>query len=320
MQGSGTVHKHDRVLELYTRLLNGELIRKQELAEEYGVSDRSIQRDIDSVRGYLSDRAVKGNGMSEVIYDHAAKGFRLNSSKTVSLTNAELFAAAKILLESRSLRKDEMEHIILELIEAGIPISEQKKMSDLLRNELFHYVEPRHGKELVDTIWKLGNSITEHHFVRIRYKKPNGEITEARVKPVGIMNSEYYFYLIAYIENRDKKYPGYPTIYRIDRIESYRILDDTFHIPYRDRFEEGQFRKRIPFMYGGRLYHAKFVYHGTDINAVLDRLPTAQAEPMEDGSWLVSAEVYGKEGLNLWLKGQNVSAGPDAKMPGKMPG
>ena len=175
LQGKESIHKHDRVLEIYTRLMGGEIIKKQELAEEYSVSPRSV-----------------------------------------TLTNAELFTAAKILLESRSLAKDEMERIISELIEAGLPISERKKMSELLRNELFHYVEPRHGKPLVDQIWELGSAVYRHQLTELEYQKSSGEITKATVKPVGIMSSEYYFYLLAYIGDKDKKYPGYPTVYRID--------------------------------------------------------------------------------------------------------
>ena len=118
------------------------------------------------------------------------------------------------------------------------------------------------------------------------------------------MGSEYYFYLIAYIGDKDKKYPGYPTIYRIDRIISYKVTEESFHVPYRDRFEEGEFRKRIPFMYTGKLHKTSFIYTGTDINAVLDRLPSATAKKLEDGNYLVMVEVYGEKGLELWLKGQ----------------
>lgn len=307
LQGKESIHKHDRVLEIYTRLMGGEIIKKQELAEEYSVSPRSIQRDIDSIRDYLANRVTKGERETNIIYDYIAGGFRAVSPRSVTLTNAELFTAAKILLESRSLAKDEMERIISELIEAGLPISERKKMSELLRNELFHYVEPRHGKPLVDQIWELGGAVYRHQLTELEYQKSSGEITKATVKPVGIMSSEYYFYLLAYIGDKDKKYPGYPTVYRIDRIKSYRIREDIFRIPYRDRFEEGEFRKRIPFMYTGKLHTARFIYKGSDIDAVLDRLPTAVAKEQKDGSYLVTVEVFGEKGLNMWLKGQNIS-------------
>lgn len=299
-----TVRKHDRVLEIYNRLISGEIIRKTELAEEYGVDPRSIQRDIDSIREFYSNRTTKGDEFAEIKYDHIAKGFRLSSAKTITLTNAELFAVAKILLESRSLSKEELGKIITDLIDACLPASEKKKMRDLVLNELFHYVEPKHGKKLINTIWELGTAVYFHHKIQMEYQKVNGEISVADIKPVGIMNSEYYFYLIAYIGDKDKKHPGYPTIYRIDRIKGYKVLDDTFHVPYKDRFEEGEFRKRIPFMYTGILYQTNFTYVGPDVNAVLDRLPTATAKLLEDGKYLINVEVFGETGLNMWLNGQ----------------
>lgn len=298
------IRKHERVLELYSRLMAGETVKKKDLAEEYGVDPRSIQRDIDSIRDFCSDRAAKGGGLTEIQYDHKEKGFRIVSKKTVTLTDAELFSVAKILLESRSLNKKEMEEIITALLDSCLSTSEKRKMSDLIRNEMFHYVEPRHGKALVNTIWELGTAVHGHRKLQIEYEKVNGEVTEAVLKPVGIVGSEYYFYLIAYIGDNDKKYSGYPTIYRIDRIRKFSVLPETFRVPYADRFEEGEFRKRIPFMYGGPLKKVRFIYKGTDINAVLDRLPSAECVKLADGRYQVCAEVYGTIGLDLWINGQ----------------
>lgn len=298
------IRKHDRILEMHSRLMSGEIIRKPDLAEEYGVNPRSIQRDIDSIRDFYANRTIKDGEITEIKYDRIAKGFHMVNAKKVTLTNADLFAVIKILLESRSLTKAEMGPIIENLIASCLPVAERTKMSALTKNELFHYVEPRHGKSLVNLVWELGSAVYSHRKVSLKYKKVNGEITQALVKPVGIMESEYYFYLIAYIGEKDKEHPGYPTIYRIDRIENYKIANETFQIPEKERFKEGEFRKRIPFMYGGKLHKTSFIYKGMDINTVLDRLPTAQANKLDDGTYMVITEVYGEIGLNLWLKGQ----------------
>jgi len=298
------IRKHDRVLEIYTRLLSGEVIHKEDLAEEYGVTPRSIQRDIDSVRDFYSNRATTVGEAAEIRYDRTAKGFRIISAKTVTLTNAELFAVAKILLESRSLSKQEMEKIISDLINACLPAGERKKMKDLVGNEIFHYVEPRHGKILADTIWELGTAVYSQRKIKLKYQKANGEETNAVIKPVGIMESEYYFYLIAYVGDKDKEHPGYPTIYRIDRIQQCRVMDERFVVPYKERFEDGEFRKRIPFMFGGPLTKVEFIYKGPDIDAVLDRLPTAEYKVLKDGEYRVKVEVYGTVGIEMWLRSQ----------------
>lgn len=123
------------------------------------------------------------------------------------------------------------------------------------------------------------------------------------------MFSEYYLYLLAFIRGIDRKAEFenpddlFPTIYRVDRVQSFHITDEHFQVPYRERFQEGEFRKRMQFMYGGKLQKICFKYTGSSIEAVLDRLLTAEiVEQTEDG-WVVKAEIFGK-GIYMWLRSQ----------------
>ena len=296
--------KSKRILDIQQRLIDGEVLNKSKLASEYGADPRSIQRDIDEIRAFYADRTASGNSICEVAYDRKLKGFRLVEKNSNALTDAEIFALMKILLCSRSLSRSEVRDIIEKLLELNLLPSEKKVMKGLIDNELFNYVEPRHHKQLSSTVWELGNLIHQHRVIELRYKKSSGAETSARVKPLAVLVSEYYFYLIAYIGDADKEHTGYPTIYRIDRILSYTAADETFYIPYKDRFEEGEFRNKIPFMYSGKLQKRSFIYKGPDIDAVLDRLPTAKAVKQKDGSYRVTAEVYGDMGLSMWLRSQ----------------
>ena len=56
-------------------------------------------------------------------------------------------------------------------------------------------------------------------------------------------------------------------------------------------------------MYGGKLQKVKFKYTGPDVDAILDRLPTAQILDEENGAYIISAEVFGT-GINMWLRSQ----------------
>ena len=57
-------------------------------------------------------------------------------------------------------------------------------------------------------------------------------------------------------------------------------------------------------MYPGKLRRVKFLYRGSNVEAVLDRLPTAQiVKENADGSCLITAESYG-DGFDMWLKSQ----------------
>ena len=51
-----------RVLDIYTKLINGGVINKLQEADRYGVNERTIQRDIDDIRNFLElDVEEKGD-------------------------------------------------------------------------------------------------------------------------------------------------------------------------------------------------------------------------------------------------------------------
>lgn len=302
-----------RVLQIYAKLSDGYVVNKAEEAARYGVNERSIQRDIDHIRIFLDEDSDRTGVVNSIVYDRNAKGYRLETLYKIRLQNSEVLALCKILLDSRAFTKAEMVEMLDKLITCCVPKINQKRVKDLISNEEFHYVEPRHKTKFTDQMWDLGQAISESRFIEIDYYRTKDKQTVHRkLKPVAIMFSEYYFYLTAFIDDDEVKKDfdvlndSFPTIYRIDRIKSMEVLDERFHIPYSSRFEEGEFRKRIQFMYGGKLQKVEFRYTGPDIDAILDRLPTAQILDETDGAFIVSAEVFGK-GIDMWIKSQGDS-------------
>lgn len=302
---NGSQPKEDRILSLYVRLQKGDIIRKAEEARRFGVTEKSIQRDIDALRSFMLDEHTG----QTVIYDKRLSGYRLDA-ETGKLSNSEILAVCKILLESRSLPKADMDILLDKLLACCVPESNKKQVGALIGNERLHYIEPHHGVSVLDRLWEIGTAVKEQRVMEITYEKLKNHETVTRIiEPVGIIFSEYYFYLTAFIRGIDKEKEFenaddlYPTIYRIDRIRSFRITDEHFRVRYAGRFEEGEFRKRVQFMFGGRLQTIRFRYTGPSIEVILDRLPTAEARENDDGSWDVTAEVFGK-GVEMWLRGQ----------------
>ncbi len=297
--------KVGRILDLYNRFTNGEILVKAEEAARYDVNERSIQRDIDDIRAYLANDYGSGR---DIIYDRNQKGYVLIRNAGNTLTNSEILAVCKILLESRSMMKDEMYPIIDKLLQCCVPCENYRQVADLISNEKFHYLEPHHGRNFINDMWDINSAVYEHRMMRICYQKLKEKDNVMRlIQPVGIMFSEYYFYLCAYIsaseDMPDVPNRAFPTIYRIDRIEEFEVLDEHFHVPYAERFQEGEFRKRIQFMFGGELRTVIFRYKGISIESVLDRFPTAEIIEHDDSGWTVKAEVYGN-GAEIWLRGQ----------------
>ena len=101
--------KTTRVLELYQDFLSGKLINKQKAAEQYHVNVRSIQRDIDSIRDFLSEQCAKEGIVRKIEYDKKENGYRLVTQEVEQLSKGEVLALCKILLESRAFTKEQVE-------------------------------------------------------------------------------------------------------------------------------------------------------------------------------------------------------------------
>ena len=298
--------KINRTLYIYSELLQGNVVEKSKLAEYTGVSEKSIQRDFEDIRNFLQEGETK----HQLKYDCHENGYRLNKTAQLTLSTDEVLAVSKILLESRAFSKKEMRNILDKLIGNCISQDDRTAISDMLNNELFHYVELRHHKEFLDKLTPLSQAIRESHVIRITYSKLKGNTTvERRLEPLAILFSEYYFYLVGFIEDIDRKEAFenpddiFPTIYRIDRIKELEVMEEHFRIPYANRFEEGEFRKRIQFMYGGVLQKVRFKYTGMSVDSVLDRLPTARIISEEGEAYEIEAEVFGK-GIDMWVRSQ----------------
>lgn len=301
----------DRLLAMYAQLAEGKPLYKAREAVKYNCSLRSIQRDIEDLRSFFADRSETTGVVQELIYDRKLNAYRLVPLLRNLLTNEETFAVLKVLLESRSLTKVELFPILEKLISCCVPPDNRRQVTDLIANEKYHYVEPRHKKEILEKMWNLSAAIRAHKEIKITYMRQSGDDVSRVLKPVGIMFSEFYFYLVGFIDKEnllekikfEVENDPFPTIYRIDRIKEYAVTDRHFNVPYQNRFEEGEFRKRVQFMYGGKLQKIKFWYKGPSVEAVLDRLPTAKILQHDGNGYLISAEVFGK-GINMWLRSQ----------------
>lgn len=301
----------DRLLAMYAQLAEGKPLYKAREAVKYNCSLRSIQRDIEDLRSFFADRSETTGVVQELIYDRKLNAYRLVPPLRNLLTNEETFAVLKVLLESRSLTKTELFPILEKLISCCVPPDNRRQVTDLIANEKYHYVEPRHKKEILEKMWNLSAAIRAHKEIKITYMRQSGDDVSRVLKPVGIMFSEFYFYLVGFIDKENQlekikfevENDPFPTIYRIDRIKEYAVTDRHFNVPYQNRFEEGEFRKRVQFMYGGKLQKIKFWYKGPSVEAVLDRLPTAKILQHNGNGYLITAEVFGK-GINMWLRSQ----------------
>ncbi|MBG9989147.1 WYL domain-containing protein [Aerococcaceae bacterium DSM 111176] len=292
----GKVDKGFRLLAMYERLNRGELLVKEELEQEFNVTPKTVQRDIDDLRAYLAENH-SWEIDTYIKYDRIKGGYFLVRFEREWLTNAEVLTVSKILLESRAFNKKELELLINKLL-AQVTPKDRQHVNKIIFDEKSSYVPPRHGRDLIDSIWEISEFISMKEQIQITYQRQDGRESKRVIQPLAIMFSEYYFYLIAYILEADT-----PTVFRIDRVLSITQTNTKFKLPYADKFDEGEFRNRVQFMYPGDLEEVTFEFSGPSLEAILDRLPTARVINESDGVYTIKVETFGK-GIYMWLRTQ----------------
>lgn len=291
--------KGARILSMFERISKGEILTKMAEAKRFGVSGKTIQRDIDEMRSYYAENHLEETA-STIEYSKEKRGYLMRRDEHIWLTGKEIMGMAKILLESRAFPQNELNELLDKIIMQSLP-DDRRNIKDAISNERYHYAPVKHGKKLLNVIWELGRAVQEHRLVVINYFRAGETSLILRsLEPLGIVFSEYYFYLVA---NQQGMNYTFPAIYRLDRIENYQVLENHFSVPYRDRFEEGEFRKRVQFMKPGKVMKIQFKFWGDSLEAVLDRLPTAKVIGMDGGKATVEAEVFGR-GIKMWLLSQ----------------
>lgn len=68
--------KAGRIIDLYRRLDEGEVLNKADEAARFEVNERTIQRDLEDIRAYFANAPELNR---ELIYDRTQRGIRAGS-------------------------------------------------------------------------------------------------------------------------------------------------------------------------------------------------------------------------------------------------
>ena len=188
--------KQDRMLEIFFRCLRGEDISVQNLANEYGVSTKSISRNITDLKSFLADhRDLVGN--TELQYSHQNKTYLLYMDEF--LTNKELFSLVEVIIGARAFSKMEL-LALTDKLKRFTTTEDRPKLNELIRKELYHYAEVKHDCESVqERLWQIVNCVADHKEISIDYYRMDRTWVTHRVRPASVMFTDYYFYMIAFM-------------------------------------------------------------------------------------------------------------------------
>lgn len=313
------VIKTDRVLDLFFRAMKGESLSVQQLAYEYGVTTRSISRDITSLKLFLAEHA-DSLGYAELVFDGQDRTYHLDMDDFI--TNQELLAIVKVLIGARPFNQTELLTLINKL-KAHTSYTDRKKLEELILKEIYNYPAVKADCDsVIDRCWQMTEYIHERRIVSIEYIKMDRTYVKHRILPLSIMFSEYYYYLIAYecddvdgqtesVRSRDghKVYSfvgsglSVPHYFRMDRIVDVTAHREFFHLAKPQEFDESLLRQRSQFMWPGELQVIRFEFTGPSVQAILDRISTAKIVNYARGIYTIDATVYG-DGIIMYLLSQ----------------
>ena len=220
--------KINRLLEIVIILLNRETVTARELANRFGVSSRTIYRDIDA----LSSAGVpvytnKGNGggislledytLSKVMLSKSESEGLLLALKTMGATSYP--EADAIIDKLGSIFKSNQANDWIEVDFEGWSsnVNEQNKFS------------------------KIRDAIINNQVISFDYVNANGNKSNRSAEPVKLIFNAYTWYLIAYCLLRDSH-----RIFRLSRIRNVQITQR--HFTKREMQEHENQEASIPFV------------------------------------------------------------------------
>ena len=69
--------RNTRVLSLFVKLSYGDILKKKEEACHYQVTERTIQRDLETIRSVLEEERKRGRDDRMLLYDRGQNGYKI---------------------------------------------------------------------------------------------------------------------------------------------------------------------------------------------------------------------------------------------------
>lgn len=178
-----------------------------------------------------------------------------------------------------------------------VNFNDKKSIKELIDSELQNYVPPIHNKAILKMHWDLNQPIMKMQKIKIKYIRRDNETVERVISPLAVVFSDYYFYLIAYIDKKDYDYPAF---FRLDRIVSFIILNQTYSKQLFSKYNVGNMKKNTKFMSGGRFIKVKLKVDKLVLNTILDQIPNAIIINENNSFAFLEVKIF-EDGFIKWV-------------------
>lgn len=208
------MRRADRLFQLVQILRNKRSVTARELAERLEVSERTIYRDMQDLS--LSGVPLEGE---------AGVGYHLRYSLDIPplmFSSAEIEAlvvGARMLRAWGGTELGQSAQSVLDKVYAVIP---EELRHQLLTSHLF---VPRYGErtDLSQTLDIVRGAISQHRYIDLYYERRDGELSQRKVKPLGLFFWGQVWTLASWCELRTSF-----RSFRLDRILDIQVRTEVF--------------------------------------------------------------------------------------------
>jgi predicted DNA-binding transcriptional regulator YafY len=276
--------KINRLIEIITILLNRQTVTAKELADHFGISRRTIYRDIDALSSagipIYTDKG-KGGGIS-ILEDYTLNKTLLSQNESEGLILA--------LKAMRATDYPEADALL-------------EKIGSIFKNNMGHDwidvdFENWNSKVNEDNRFgKIRDAINSNLVINFDYINGSGVKSNRNVEPVKLIFNAYTWYLISYCHNRHEH-----RMFRLSRIKNVNLTDK--HFSKRTITEEEKQIIHAP------LVELKLRCEEKVLNRLYDSFDGQFISPNDEGSFDLTVQIPDDE----WIYGFVLSFGNYAQV------
>ena len=205
-----------RLTAIITQLQSKRLVTARDMAEQHGVSIRTIYRDIRTLeQSGIPIMTEEGKGYSLV------EGYKL---PPVMFTEAEanaLITAEQLIRSNQDRSLAEQYHSAITKIKSVLKHTQQEKTE--LLTERMQIRTPRQPEKASHHLINLQTAITNYQVVELDYTSLKGERSQRAVEPFALYSTQGNWILVAFCRLRQDF-----RAFRLDCIQTLRLTNQTF--------------------------------------------------------------------------------------------
>ncbi|HET8573593.1 MAG TPA: YafY family protein [Edaphocola sp.] len=214
-----TLKRFDRLVSILIQLQSKRIVRSKELADRFGVSLRTIYRDLQT----LEKAGVPVYGEAGVGYS-LVEGYRLPPVMFTREEAGSFLAAEKLMQQFTDKGLGEYFESAMYKIKSVLRGSEKEWLAALDAQVTVNNSRPVFNESVPNALPILFESLAEKKQIILNYQALNAASPESRaIEPIGLFHENHFWYILGYCHLRHDYRQ-----FRLDRIQDIHKTDQHF--------------------------------------------------------------------------------------------